>query len=241
MTALTLERFAGTERWKHQLFTLKSGTKAFKGAELVLDAGFVQPATSTSGGRVIGRALQTVDATSVAKPINVDLQEEIEITWLENSGTNAIVSTDVGSYCFHEDDQTVGIRSTGSLAGRIWAVSSTRGVGVQKVRDGAPRRFIGATQAFVANDLVLPNNPVPETVYDVPTTAGVSTITLPATAREGTAIYFSADGTKNGHTIQYRDATGPVNLTTALLASKRHLAVCLFLGGKWVVNAYVAP
>ncbi len=54
-------------------------------------------------------------------------------------------------------------------------------------------------------------------------------------------LYFVADGTKNGHTVTYRDATGTVALTTALTASKRHLVVATFLNGLWNANAYVGP
>jgi hypothetical protein len=86
-----------------------------------------------------------------------------------------------------------------------------------------------------------PRDPRPGAIYDIPTTAGASTVTLPANALEGTEVTFVADGTKNGHTVQYRDATGPTNLTTALTLSKRHLVRCAFLNGKWVANAYVAP
>ena len=52
-------------------------------------------------------------------------------------------------------------------------------------------------------------------------------------------LYFSADGVKNAHTVQYRQGATP--LTTALTASKRHLVVALFLDGTWRANAYVSP
>jgi hypothetical protein len=101
--------------------------------------------------------------------------------------------------------------------------------------------LIAGTQAYVSNDLVIADNPANGLIFDVPTTGAASTVTLPAAAREGTRVYFSADGTKNGHTVQYRDATGPVNLTTALTASKRHSVTALFLGSKWVAQAYISP
>ena len=68
--------------------------------------------------------------------------------------------------------------------------------------------------------------------------SAASTIDLPD-GNEGDVIYFSADGVKNGHTVQYRDGTTPI--TTALTAAKRHLVVCLFLDGTWRANAYVSP
>ena len=94
----------------------------------------------------------------------------------------------------------------------------------------------------MSNDSILPAaGVIPHAVYDVPTTGAASTITLPASSIEGATIQFVADGTKNAHTVTYRDATGPTALTTALLASKRHLVVATYLGGKWFANAYVSP
>jgi hypothetical protein len=98
-----------------------------------------------------------------------------------------------------------------------------------------------ALAAFSSNNINLGASPNSGAVYDIPTTAAASTVTLPATATEGTILYFVADGTKNGHTVQYRDATGPVNLTTALTASKRHLVIAVALNGLWNCNAYVSP
>lgn len=99
----------------------------------------------------------------------------------------------------------------------------------------------GTLPAFNAGAIVVADNPPDGTVYDVPATAANSTITLPATAEEGAKVTFSADGTKNGHTVQYVDATGPTNITAALTASKRHLVQALFLDGTWRASAHVAP
>lgn len=107
---------------------------------------------------------------------------------------------------------------------------------------GAPEIMAeGTLPAFAAGDLVVQDYPAPGAVFDLPATAAASTVTLPAAAHEGTAIEIVADGTKNGHTVQYRDATGPVNLTTALLASKRHQVRAIFLNGVWTALAYTAP
>ncbi len=78
-------------------------------------------------------------------------------------------------------------------------------------------------------------------VHDVPTTAANSTISLPAASVTGTRVFFSADGTKNGHTVQFLDATGAVALTAALTASKRFLAIAQKLGTVWAVTVTSAP
>lgn len=94
--------------------------------------------------------------------------------------------------------------------------------------------------AFVSNDCVL-TALQHDCVYDVPATGGASTVTLPAGADDGTRVFFAADGTKNVNTVQYRDATGPTNITAALTASKRHLVCCIKQNGKWFACDTVSP
>ena len=252
MTALAKERMSSIERWTFKEFPLAVTTKAFQGAIAALDlsTGKVEPGHAETDLFVIGKFAETVDATLAEKLVNVDLGMEIQIEWWDNSVSNALDAADVGSICYVEDDQSVGSSPTGrSIAGRVWAVDSIRGVAVQKL-EALPATTsslggLGAEEidpgAFAAGDLDLADSPNSGSVHDIPTTAAASTVTLPATAVEGTILYFVADGTKNGHTVQYRDATGPVNLTTALTASKRHQVTAIFLNGKWTANAYVSP
>ena len=252
MTALAKERMETTERWKFRQFTL-TGAKGWKNgaAALVLSGatkGKVVPASGAANQLVIGKFAETVDATAAATAVNIELPREIEIEWWVNgSGGDAIAAADVGQIAFIKDDNTVTILpNASSPMGRIWGFDSTKGVAVERLQAPSPATLgllavLTAPAAFVANDLVIPSNPVSGAALDIPTTGAASTVTLPATAREGATMQFFADGTKNGHTVQYRDATGPTNLTTALLASKRHLAIATYLGGKWAVNAYVAP
>jgi hypothetical protein len=189
--------------------------------------------------------MDKVDATSAAKSIAVKLEREISVLYLANG--SSIAAADQGKLCYVADDQTVSLSPTSSgasVAGRVWAVDSVRGVAVELMQPASQSGALlteRSAGSFAANDLVIGDNPESGTVFDVPTTAGASTVTLPAAAREGTTVQFVADGTKNGHTVQYRDATGPVNLTTALTASKRHLVVATYLNTKWYANAYIAP
>ncbi len=249
MTALATAKASRFERWTYHLFTLASGNIAYKGGIAVLDlsTGKVEPGHAELDAFVIGKFEETVDATSADKLVQVNLGKEIEVEWWANSGTSALASTDVGNLCFVEDDQTVGKVGAGaSVAGRVWAVDSVKGVAVEKLQT-PPMPGSGGystettAPAYASNDSIIPANPRHDAIYDVPTTGAASTITLPATASEGTRLWFHADGTKNAHTVQYRDATGPANLTTALTASKRHLVVAQFLNGIWTANAYVSP
>ncbi len=242
MTALAAARSPKQEIWGRREFTLASGTVAYKNGQAALNlvTGKVVPATQTGNRMVIGVFTENVDASAADKTVTVDFDREIAGRWWANSGTSAVSL--VGSICYVEDDQTVAAAPTtgAPIAGRVWAVGS-RGVFVEKLDIAPDTSPSVALPAFAAGNINVGDNPTPSAVHDVPTTAAASTITLPATAQEGTVIHFVADGTKNGHTVQYRDATGPVNLTAALTASKRHQTTAIFLNGKWTANAHVAP
>lgn len=243
MTALIQGKQSSFEKWGQKQFTLASGLKAFKNgvAAIKLGTGTVVPGALEPDLLVIGKFVEDMDATAGAKLVNVDL-DAVNIDWLANSGSSPVASTDFGSLCWLVDDQTVSIApGGGSVAGRVWGVDALKGVAVQRISASAPGATVqlkGTLAAFASNNI---NAPATAGVYEVPATAGASTITLPAAAVEGSVLYFVADGTLNAHTVQYRDATGPVNLTTALTASKRHLVIATFLNGIWFANAYVSP
>jgi hypothetical protein len=251
MTALTNERMGNQESWQSHLFTLASGNKAWKNAIIGIDlgSGKVVPASTRTDLFVIGKAAETVDATSADKLLNVRLAREIWVEWLANDATS-IVATDLGALCYLKDDQSVTITPTGaSVAGRVWGVDSARGVAVEFL-DAVPAGVASLTglialetaiAAFSSNNINVPASPVSGAMYEIPATGAASTVTLPATADEGTILYFLADGTVNAHTVQYRDATGPTNITTALTASKRHSVIAMFLNSAWRANAYVSP
>lgn len=250
MTAQAADRPNREERWSYKAFTLASGSIGYQNARAALNAsGKVVPASTTAGLLVIGRFFKKVDASAADSTCTVIFDEELVVERFTNGTSgDAIAATDVGKLCFFMDDQTVSIlpsSATGAraLAGRIWDVDATKGVAVQRLEENqSSTSRIGTAPAFAANDCVLTAAMiVQDGLYDVPTTAAASTVTLPAAAPSGTRISFAADGTKNGHTVQYRDATGSVVLTTALTASKRHLVVCTKLGTLWFANAYVSP
>ncbi len=95
-----------------------------------------------------------------------------------------------------------------------------------------------STFVYTANDFAVTTQPS-GTVFDVATTAANSTISLPANAPDGTIYYFRADGTKNGHTITYRDVTTAISAATT--ASKVHLAIAVCLGNAWAITLTVSP
>lgn len=252
MTALSNQKARRTESWKHRSFTLTAAKKAYKGANCVLDTatGKVKPGAAGTGLVLIGVFDETVDATSagplgaVAQPVSVDLLREVNLEWFANdTGTAVSGTTGLLQACYVLDDQTVSGASSGnSIAGLVWAVDSVKGVAVERVPPGSagPNLVmgVGTLAAYTSNDTA-PTAIVSGDVYDVPATGAASTISLPTAPTDGTWAMFTADGTKNGHTVQYRDVTTAI--TTALTASKRHLVIVTALGGKWFANAYVSP
>ena len=244
MTAKAANGIPPRSAWKFKQFTLTSGSVAYQGGKAFLNTatGKVVPATSAGNGMVfLGIFEEYVTAVAGDKLVNIDLGEEITLRYFVNGG--GIVATDIGKLCYSDDDQTVTLAAGARLlTGRILDVSATKGVGVDiSVAKMLPvRPAAGPAVVFAANDIAL-TDVVHSAVYDVPTTAAASTVTLPTAAADGVVAYFAADGVKNGHTIQYRDQAGSVVLTTALVASKRHLVIAAKVAGKWTANAYVSP
>lgn len=245
MTAQAKERAIDTAAWRYRRFTLKSGSVAWKSgaAFLELATGKVVPALQAAAGFLfLGVFNESVNASTGDKLVNIDLGGEIDLYYFANSGP--ILATDIGKLCYFDDDQTVVLAAgTRQLAGRVLDVDARKGVGVDVsvARFASQERTMaGPALAFVANDAA-PTDVINGAVYNLPATAAASTVTLPAAAPDGVIAFFAADGTANGHTVTYRDATGAVALTTALVASKRHLTVASKVNGKWVANAYVSP
>ncbi len=251
MTALVRGRQRIFDRWTHRVFPLAVGNKEYKGGQCGLDisTGKVEPVHAESDLFVFGSFDEEIDATSAEKLVNCNFGMEIEVEWLENDGSISL--SNVGSLCYGVDDQTVGLAGAGkSILGRIWHVDATLGVAAQHLptlsglgadAPGGINAPIYTAPAYVSNEMIVPASAPSGVLIGIPTTTGASLVTLPAAPDDGDALTFFADGTANGHTVQYRDATGPVLLTTALTASKRHLVFCRALGGKWAANAYVSP
>lgn len=229
-------------------FTLASGQTVWKGALIAikLGTGTVVEATGASDELVIGVAMTDMNASAAAKQLAVEFPTPVVGIYFANG--SSIAATNIGDLCYVADDQTVAltpIASGVSVAGRVWGVDSTRGVLVEILRPLSQGGNLLASRtlpAHVSNDVILTTAlAISGSIFDIATTAANSTVTLPAAATEGTDITFVADGTKNGHTVQYRDATGPVNLTTALTASKRHVVRAVYLNGLWNASAYISP
>lgn len=130
------------------------------------------------------------------------------------------------------------------VPGARWAQTvASGGIARLEVDFGAAENALlapAATFVYTSNDFAVPASTPSGTVFDVATTGAASTISLPAAAPNGTVLYFAADGTKNGHTVTYRDVT--TARTTALTASKVHGVAVVCNNNAWaVVGLYVSP
>jgi hypothetical protein len=96
--------------------------------------------------------------------------------------------------------------------------------------------------SFVANDCALAVTGANSGgFYSINTTAGASTVSLSAGAglAAGHYFYFVADGTKNGHTVTYRD--GSTAISSAKTASKRHCVKVIYDGTAFYVVGEISP
>jgi len=237
-------------------FPMAAATTIYAGALVAIDAsGNAVAATATSAIRVMGRAEKTVINTVAAGFGGAGaLSIEVRPGVFAFANGDSITAADVGSMAYAVDDNIVAKASSAAGVARP-RVGPIYGLLGTQVKVGVGPMFgafevgsvstspLGTLAAFASNAIAPAASALQSgAIYDVPTTAAASTITLPAAAAIGTTVTFCADGTKNGHTVQYVDATGTVNLTTALTASKRHMVTCVKESATiWVATAYVSP
>jgi hypothetical protein len=76
----------------------------------------------------VGYFNETMTGDGTAQVI-VRLFREVKLHWWTNDGVAPVVSADIGSDCYIKDDTTVSSDGTGrSVAGKVWALSTTDGV-----------------------------------------------------------------------------------------------------------------
>jgi hypothetical protein len=172
-------------------FPLAVSTAAYKGGA----CGF-ETATNSNEGKIVpmaggsatlvhvGNFAENVASSASAQNVNVDLGAEVQAYWYANAGApNAVASTDLGKVCYFADDYTVSISgSSNSLAGRIWAVDSVKGVLVGK---------LAGTQTVTSSQIAA-GGVTPGTAYQVLRTNSGATasewgLVKPATVENGTA------------------------------------------------------
>lgn len=123
-------------------FPVKAGVKIYKGALVVLNAGYLAPATVATTLISMGRAEEFIDNTGSA----VDGQDasgnplECPVThgsflWANSAAGDLIAQTEVGKACYIVNDQTVAKTDGGatrSIAGKVTRVEAA-GVWVESI------------------------------------------------------------------------------------------------------------
>jgi hypothetical protein len=133
MAALSAERntvvLAGGALPENLSFPIKDNVKIYKGALVVLDAGYLAPGRVATTLVAVGRAEQTVDNTIVghaAGLFQVETKQGV-IKFANSTAGDLIAQADVGAVCFIVDDQTVA-KTNGSAsrsaAGKVVRVDS---------------------------------------------------------------------------------------------------------------------
>jgi len=218
-----------------------TGTTIYKGLMVGLNAsGLAISASAATCVKVIGRALEdTKTAAGVSGAAAAGSRIRVEQGVFIWANVGSMTDTSVEKLCYVSDNHSVA--ATGTVVAGIVKKIDAAGVHVLTASGmgSTNSNTVMATFVYTANDFAVPNNPPNGATYDVATTGAASTISLPATAINGTKIYFHADGTKNGHTVTYRDVATAIS--AAATASKRHLAVASFLGTTWTVALVVGP
>ncbi len=161
------------------------------------------------------------------------------------------------------DANVYGADTTATDRGKITEASQTSASDAQ-IWDAGPVKFFGAASgntgyvlvelnfpadeaesltpillSHASNDFAVPATAKMGQVFELNTTAANATVSLPTAIKNGTVLYFLADGTKNGHTLTFRDVTTAISAATT--ASKRVAAVAIKAGGAWAITLTVGP
>ena len=115
-------------------FPVKDTVKIYKGALVVLDAGYLKPAVAESGKVPVGIALDDADnSTTVTGHADgfVSCRVRRGTFKFDNKSNDQVVAADVGASCYIGDDHTVCHTSTTNTAvGKVVQIDSD-GVWVQ--------------------------------------------------------------------------------------------------------------
>jgi hypothetical protein len=97
--------------------------------------GLIVPMSESTTLLYIGHFKEHFTSSASSVECNIDLITPIDLQWYLNTASpNNVASTDIGQVCYFVDANHVSITSTSrSLAGRVWAVDTTKGVLVQKL------------------------------------------------------------------------------------------------------------
>lgn len=136
MTALAAKR--GVRTYKFKSIELAGKVEqVYQGGRACFDTstGLVAKAFASTTLVPIGTYVEDQNTASGQKVL-INLDKEVVGIWYANSAsTDTIVAATIGSDCYLVDDQTVAKTSNSSarsIAGRVWAIDSVKGVLVER-------------------------------------------------------------------------------------------------------------
>ena len=146
MTALTSKRASRTKSFT-TIELAHAAEQVYQGGIACFDTstGKVTKAKASTTLHPIGLYVEDQLAAD-GDLVLVRLFEEVHAIWRANDGTDTVVAGDVGGLCYLVDDQTVAnadATNTRSVAGRVWAIDSAKGVLVEFRDTGAARAETG--------------------------------------------------------------------------------------------------
>lgn len=151
MTALTASRVPPEIMGRLFTIPVAAAKKIYRGALIVLDSsGNAEPATTATGKRALGVALEYADNTDgAAGDITVDVRTGI-FGFANSSAGDAITAAEIGHTCYIVDDQTVAKTSGGGTRSPAGCIKMIDQDGLVLVDVGMPSSIDG--------DLVAANN-----------------------------------------------------------------------------------
>ena len=130
MTALAKPRMARVKKAGGMDFPVKGGEEIFKGAYVVLDAGYLAPASVSTSLTPVGRASDSVDnggGNDGDESCHVDFMKEKTLFPFIGK-TAEFDQGDMGAPAYLDDDQTVTKDNSGrTAAGTAWKFESSNG------------------------------------------------------------------------------------------------------------------
>ena len=128
-----MDRMRRIEAWSYYQGVLTNAVQAEKGKLACIDTatGLVTNGAASATLIPIGYFDERLLGDGTLE-VRVQLFQEVWIHWFDNDVATPVVVGDVMSDCYILDDETVTGDATGaSVAGRVWAISSVEGVGVE--------------------------------------------------------------------------------------------------------------
>lgn len=175
-------------------------------------------------------------------PSNVSDYQDANVCGADTTTTDRGKLTDASSTSTADGEiyDATGVKYLGTpIASTMSNGDSQTVVLVEVDMAGLRERTAPTLLAQTSNDFAVPTTSKHGQVIELDTTAAASTVSLPAALSDGTVLYFLANGTKNGHTLTFRDVV--TSISAATTASKRVAAVAVKASGKWAVTLTVGP